>query len=873
MDTSSYLSPPPAKRPRTVDVLQPHHPMKHAVQPSNIHPVDAYASYLKVVYTREKLPIYDKWPRVKSKKYITLTLIEKGDINKQEADQLMCSTIYGNIDEMKNSKRTIDITQIAQMPDGSQPKCILVEGAPGVGKSTFAWKICHKWGKGKLLQQYRLVVLLRLRDKSVQAAKNISELFQYYDRQIQQRAVEEIQTTGGKRVLLLFEGYGELPEKLRSESSVFVDVITGRELPEATVLITSRPWASEFFHRKCKSHISQHIEILGFTKVSIKSYVESAIPNDPQLLENLKRYISCYPNINSLMYIPLNSAIVIEVYQNSRKDDTLVPKTMTELYFSLVRSLLLRHLLNHPVHGKRSWRVRSFSDLPQDVYQQLCELGRIAYEGILHDQQVIFSDLPEDFETLGLMQCVPELYADEGAADSYNFLHLTVQEYLAAFHLSRQPVKKQMEHFRKYKEVKSHQSLLFYSKQKQWDTHFHMVLQFLCGVEKFKGYPSETLLNILCVDKRSADVVHKITFNALHWLFEAQDKNVIAKLLGSSNIQLHRQLRNVTHFDYFVLGYCVSHSNCAWNINLDIGDEEVEMLVRGAMEEETHCTGRILEIDFSNNDITSEGLKHLLSFPKQLLNKLKALDLCHNKLDSKSCETLARLISHMPHLKKLELSFNPNIGQGGTIPLITSLTTHNSLNRLVLCNTGIVVNDSKALCELLSSSLSLKELDVRFNELPSKAVELIINGLRHNTTLEVLYMSSSSFSFQNIDSLASVLKINHTLVYLYLNHCNIGSNGAFSLASVLHNNNTLQRLDLPGNLIGVEGTTVLAKMLLKNKTMKVLDLQDNPIGEEGTTKLIDSLTHNTTVELLVLPKKYKLPIVSSGVDSNRVVFN
>ena len=271
--------------------------------------------------------------------------------------------------------------------------------------------------------------------------------------------------------------------------------------------------------------------------------------------------------------------------------------------------------------------------------------------------------------------------------------------------------------------------------------------------------------------------------------------------------------------------------------------------------------------------ITSEGLKHLLSFPKQLLNKLKALNLGRNKLDSKSCETLARLISHMPHLKKLELSFNPNIGQGGTSPLITSLTTHNSLNRLVLCNTGIVVNDSKALCELLSSSLSLKELDIQFNELPSKAVELILNGLRHNTTLVKLYMSDSSFSFQNVVSLASVLKINHTLVYLYLNHCNIDSNGACQLASVLHTNNTLQRLDLPHNLIGVEGTTVLAKMLLENKTMKVLDLQDNPIGKEGTTKLIDSLTHNTTVELLVLPKKYKLPIVNSGVDSSRVVFN
>ena len=87
----------------------------------------------------------------------------------------------------------MDIGQIAQLPDGSQPKCILFEGAPGVGKCTFAWKLCHKWGKRKLLQQYQLVVLLRLRDMSVQAAINIFDLFQCYDHTIQQAAVEVIQ--------------------------------------------------------------------------------------------------------------------------------------------------------------------------------------------------------------------------------------------------------------------------------------------------------------------------------------------------------------------------------------------------------------------------------------------------------------------------------------------------------------------------------------------------------------------------------------------------------------------------------------------------------------------------------------------------------
>ena len=873
--SNSSPSPPPAKRPRT-DILQhlatrlenTHTELVGVSQPTSTSfslPVDTYVSYLKSVYTREKLPVYDKWPQVKSKKYINLALIEKEDITKREAVQFTRATIHGSIDDIKMSKRATDIGQIAQLPDGSHPKCILVEGAPGVGKSTFAWELCRKWGKGKLLQQYQLVVLLRLRDKSVQAAKNISDLFRYRDHRIQQAAVEEIEETWGKGVFLLFEGYDELPEELRTESSVFLDVITGRELPEATVLITSRPCASEFLHRECKDHISQHIEILGFTKDDIQSYLESTTANDPSLLADLKKYISCYPHIGSLMYIPLNSAIVVEVYRNSRKDKTLVPKTMTELYSSLVRSLLLRHLLDHPVHGKkRRWRVRSFGDLPKDVYQQLCELGRIAYKGILHDQQVIFCDLPEDFETLGLMQCAPELYADEGAAVSYNFLHLTVQEYLAAFHLSQQPVEKQIEHFREYKQQQRRRRL------RQQQHHFRMVLRFLSGLKKFSGYLSK-VLNTFCVGKSgddSAGVVREVKFHALHWLFEAHDNDVIAKLLGSSDIQLKQLLSQVTPFDCFVLGYCVSHSNCYWTINLwecHIGDEGVEMLVQGAVEEETHCTGGIAEINLILNRITSEGIKHLLKVPNQLINKLKTLNLFGNKLDSEFCAALAHLIPHMPHLKKLDLSDNPNIGQGGTVPLITSLTTHNSLEKLDLYKTRLGLEDCQALSELLSSSTSLKELNIGGNNLRPEAVELIISGLYHNTTLERLNMWGSHFSLQNTISLASVLRTNHTLVHLNLASCNIHSDGTCQLVIALYTNDTLQELDLEDNPIGVKGATAFAKMLHKNKSLKELNLEDDSIGEEGTQKLIDSLTHNTTVEHLELHEKYK-----SSIDSGRV---
>ena len=452
-----------------------------------------------------------------------------------------------------------------------------------------------------------------------------------------------------------------------------------------------------------------------------------------------------------------------------------------------------------------------------------------------------------------------------------------------------------------------------------------MVLRFLCGLRKFSGYPSEVLNT--CVKKSgddSASVVHTVTFDTLHWLFEARDSDVIADVLGSSDIQPPN--RTLTPFDCFVLGYCVSHSNCTWKISCDIGDEGVELFVRGAVEEETHCTGGISEINLSRhgNDITSEGVKHLLHLPEQWMNKLETLVLAGEKLDSKLCTVLSRLIPHVPHLKGLNLSDNPNIGQGGTVPLMTSLPADNSLEWLDVKRIGIGVEDCRALSKLLSLSTSLKELDISENGLPPEAVELVISGLHCNTSLKWLNMYGSHFSLQNTISLASVLRTNHTLVeldllrcnidsdgacqlasalctndtlqklilwnnpigvkgataftemlrtnhtlvYLNLVRCNIDSDGACQLVGALCTNDTLQKLILWNNPIGVKGATAFAEMLLKNKSLKQLNLDDDSIDEEGTQKLIDFLTHNTTVEKLGLPLKY----MSSRREDRRVWF-
>ena len=85
--------------------------------------------------------------------------------------------------------------------------------------------------------------------------------------------------------------------------------------------------------------------------------------------------------------------------------------------------------------------------------------------------------------------------------------------------------------------------------------------------------------------------------------------------------------------------------------------------------------GSISELNLSKNALTSEGVKHLLKFPKQLISQMKTLKLEDNKLDSESNAALSHFIPHMPHLKSLKLSHNL-IGKG-TVPLFASLTALN----------------------------------------------------------------------------------------------------------------------------------------------------------------------------------------------------
>ena len=890
----------------------------HSAQTLPPSPLELYVSYLKDVYKNDPLPAYDKWPQVKGKKFINLSLLSKCEVSPQEAHKYTKAMFHGHISSIAPEKK-MEMADIAKTDNGSiikgRRKCILVEGAPGVGKSTFAWKLCRQWSKGKILQQYRLVVLLSLREKRVrEKTKAASDLF----RRCEPTAIEGICRSGGEGVLLVLDGWDELPAELRGKDSFFLDLVQGQELPDATVVVTSRPHASEVIVSECQDRIFQHIEIMGFSQGNVLVYMRSSAGDDAKLLQGLQTYTSCYPHIRSMMYNPLNAAIVVEVYKNSWKEESTIPKTLTELYSSLIRTLLLRYLREHPVHCNRKWtrRLRQFSDLPPDVYQQLYRVSRVAYEGISNNQQVIFSDLPEDFDSLGLMQCVPELYVDEGAALSYNFLHLTVQEFLAAFHLSQQSTEEQIEIF------KLHMGTSIYL----------MVLKFLAGLTSFKGFSAGTLLSILTSESPISSRV-KLDLDGLHFLFEA--KKVLNDLSEVDFVSLYPP--SFSPFDCYVLGYIASHTSCKWTIHVvRPGHRYIcEMFASGTMEDGVLCASVAQTVCFTFFSSLSGtlGLRQLLTAHPSFLARTAQLHLIDNGLDSHSCDLLSQSLPSLPHLQSLELSANaigstvvptPSLPSSSTtssadnekgntghpfslyrsflkqtlspqkytslppsehtpiqfhppsamsspphpsVQLIKTLHSHNILKSLELFNTSIGLSECAALAQWLSSpTCSLEVLDIGGNSLTSEATELIITTLCQNCTLRGLSISGSEIASQLLTPVVCL-----PLVKVDLIQCHIGPEGACEIARTLNSNTVLEELYLSYNPIGDRGATALADMLLHNRTLKTLHLYSTSLTARGTQALLQSLQHNDTLRKIWLSKQ-SLTTNTNGTSKYEVVW-
>ena len=816
-------------------------------------PVKKYGGYLRELYTSER-PLVGVGPPTPTEKLLPFKLarIEKEKIDLQHADHFTKRYIRGDLDDVDYSngivykKSPMKLSELDCHGRDSQ-QVVLLEGAPGVGKTTFSWEFCRKWGKGEILQDHSLLLLLPLRDNNLKEAKTLSDLFYHPNPELQQAVIQEVTSNQGKGVVVWLEAWDELDDKRREEASVFLDLIHGRILPLATVFVTSRPWASEHLREKCGHRISQHIEILASAKDQIENYISKAEAEaqPSSFATKFTDYLSSNPAIRAAMYTPVTAKMSAEVFAWSQLTESPPPTTMTELFTTFTLKTLVGYLSTHPLYRKQQLKVTSFSDLPPDVYKQFLCLCRMAYDGLLNRQQLVFSasHLPTGFSPLGLMQEVPQVYT-QGKASSYHFTHLTLQEFLSAIHISQLPTDQQT------KLIENHVD----------SGHFRMTMRFVAGLTKLANVPPE-------ITRKLRKNRNNLTL--LHWLFECKDTSVTTRTLGSDQMVVSSHY-SWTPLDYYVTGHVIPHSNCAWGLNFNVSsvdDEKFELFCQGcATPGGTGCEGYISYANFNSNDITSKHMQSFVSIPPHVLQGMRELDLSFTNLDGRACDLLAKVVPSMSRLEVLWLCDNP-IGSGGAVEVIKSLCG-SGVKRLWLYDTGIGGPDCEALSELLQSTHSLERLDIEQNNLSSESVASIITGLSRNNSLRTLDISDSHFSTANTLHLSSLLRERSkcTLTSLELRDCHISSEGAVELATALCKNTTLRELSLSGNPIGehVEGVTAIATMLVENKSLTGLGLEDCHISGQGASELAAALCKNSTLQDLDLDRN---PIGVEGASS------
>ena len=745
-----------------------------------------------------------------TKKIFRLAMIQRERVQQgQIEDKFVRMSISGKVDDILRAKIPVELKDILKSTfHGGE--IVLVEGAPGSGKSTFTIHICKKWGRGELFEQFSVVILVQLRDPAVQSAKSIADLLPCQDVAVAQEYASEIIATNGRGILWVLDGWDELPPHLqqdsifrsllpqkrsdaaklyfrpaqisspssetseepslnssRSSSSLFsyaslssldelnIDTIpnakyNSRFLYESSVIVTSRPISSGDLHPV----VSSRIEVLGFTPEEQRQYFTECLKGDSQALGALLQKIKENPVVQSICYLPLNAAFVVHTFKYKGQS---LPSTVYEIYLSVITSIVSRHFSREGKGHDLPGELASLADLSRSRvagkdFQRLCKM---AHRGVMQNKVTFSSsEFPEGSSTLSLLQGI-ESFLEGGKSVFYNFLHLIIQEIMSAYHIATQ--------LSDSEQVSQFQQLFN-------QPRFAAVFQFYSAITKLETPGIRDVVARMAKGNSKTRLV-----SLLHCLYEAQDPSLCLYVAKQLKYKLNLNGTSLSPLD------CLSLSFFLFSVvSSDCKDVYVSL---------SNCL-----ID----DIGVNCLTKYLSSNIDHGGKV-AFNLLYNNIHEEGASYIVEMLCSSNIVKHLYLSYNP-IRDTGASFISNAVRETTSLRTLIMCDCGITLQGAEELSRALAQNSSLKKLDIGWN------IGVEDEGIRH---------------------IAEALKHNKQLKELWIGDCGVTDEGAAYVASALSVNNTLKMLHMGGDR--------------------------GKLSNEGLSKLTQTLSHNTGLIKLIVP--------------------
>ena len=685
----------------------------------------------------------NKWLPSPTQKFINLAIIKKDRIQRGKIDDdFVQKSIRGQIDDILLKKSPIKLEEIFSKIEGER-KVILIDGAPGSGKTTLTVHVCQRWSRGELFEEFTVVILVQLRDPAVQSAKCIADLLPCRNREMAEEVAKAITANDGRGILWVLDGLDELPSNLREISFIRDVIIPPAESPISlsSVMVTSRPISSGDL---CEL-VSSRIEVLGFTREEQRQYFTECLKGDTKAVDTLTERLSEKPGIEGSCYLPLNASIVAHLYLS----DGSVPDTVYGMFSSFVQHFLSRYLCERLGKTREEARLQSLDNLPSELRGPFNEFCEVAFKGT-SENKVTFSE--SDLEAVkylavirevGLLQSTPSIISN-GQVVYYNFPHLSVQEVLTSVYISRLPASEQLSTFDR----------LF------GDSRFGPVLQYYAAITKLRTsrpwlsklpswlIPESITVHMLDLVKRIVTKKSKLLLvSLLHCLYEAQDPSLcqfVAEQLGDS---MNLSNTSLTPVDCLAIGYFLSFvtlttsNNKVFTVDVNscsLGDAGTKSLMRGISRHiDPHSTVNThLNVELGRNEIHEEGASHIA----EVLNNtsiVSVLLLHGNPIGDKGLQAIFNSLKQNNTLKVLNVSYC-GMTDPGVPSLAEAMNINTTLKRLYINgNNAITDNGLTCLVEVLSRSSRLVQLMIP-GYLKMGEVSKTINEMRRRNGLEAI---------------------------------------------------------------------------------------------------------------------------------------